>query len=86
MAKPCPECRSHNTRQMDKDTFGDYAYCLKCYHKFKSYPKVVAPKQAKNSLKIMTTKEARIEMLRKKLESLESEVEASKKQGFTGAR
>jgi hypothetical protein len=32
----CPECKSHNTRQMDREHFGDQAYCLSCYNKFRS--------------------------------------------------
>jgi hypothetical protein len=63
---------------MDKDTFGDYAYCLSCYHKFKSYQRVLVNKEDKKSLKIMSTKEARIEMLKKKIESLELDVSSVK--------
>lgn len=70
---------------MDKEAFGDYAYCLKCYNKFKSYQKVLPVKQKRPS-KIMSTKEARIEMLRKKLERLESELNICKEQENTGAR
>lgn len=78
MPKPCPECRSHNTRQMDKDTFGDYAYCLSCYHKFKSYARpIVKPAMVKSSRTIeMARARARIENLRKRIERIEKEIEA----------
>ena len=71
---------------MDRATYGDYAYCLKCYNKFKSYQKVIPVKVDRKALKIMSTAEARIEMLKKKIEQLEEKVEACKKQDFTGAR
>lgn len=43
--KSCPECKSKNTRQMDREHYGDTAYCLSCYNKFTSYEKVVTPRE-----------------------------------------
>lgn len=48
MPKQCPECKSKNTRQMDKKSFGDQAYCLSCYHRFQSFEKVIEPKSVKH--------------------------------------
>jgi hypothetical protein len=48
MSRPCPECKSHNTRQMDREHYGDQAYCLSCYNKFRSVNKATVMKEVKS--------------------------------------
>lgn len=66
MTRPCPECKSHNTRQTSKV---DTAYCLSCYHQFRS---VVKTKPEPVQVKL---RERNKDVLKKKILLLEQQLQ-----------
>lgn len=60
MSKPCPECKSKNTKQLEKETYGDFALCLSCYNKFKSYSPIIKMVRKRNTKKKIQIKEEEI--------------------------
>lgn len=87
MSRPCPECKSHNTRQMDREHYGDQAYCLSCYNKFRSVSKPVAMREVKSIYRddraINSIKE-KIKRIEKSLEEIKADL--CNQQNSTGAR
>jgi protein-arginine kinase activator protein McsA len=82
--RKCPECKSMNTRQMDKTNFGDQAYCLSCYNRFRSVLKTVSV-PSRDSVRVDLVK-MKIDVFRKKLDKLEKELNSCIQQDSTGAR
>lgn len=78
MPKPCPECKSANTRQMDYATKGNNAYCLSCYNVFASLHRV--------SVKSIKPRDRWAENITNRLREIEKELKEIKKEVLNGAR
>lgn len=71
--RSCPECKSANTRQMDRETFGDQAYCLSCYNKFRSVVKLDV-KSIKPKDRAVENLKAKIIVIEKSLNAIKAEL------------
>jgi hypothetical protein len=74
MPKPCPECKSANTRQMDYTTRGHSAYCLSCYNVFPSIHKAVEVKSIKPRDRWTENITTRLREIEKELKEIKKEV------------
>jgi protein-arginine kinase activator protein McsA len=72
MPRSCPECKSANTRQMDKESFGDTAYCLSCYNRFRSVVRV--------DVKSIKPIDRSLERMRERIERIEKSIKEIKKE------
>jgi Zn ribbon nucleic-acid-binding protein len=74
--KACPECKSKNTRQMDREHYPDQAYCLSCYNRFRSAYK--EPEPVNVGPKRMDSLRARIKTLQEQVKNKNQEIEGLK--------